>query len=241
LFDFDIEVKPILEVLVGKTIEQALIEVMEEEELAELRKQQREFEELRNAEKVEQQRLEEQERRLREEKHRRMKQAADVLRLEKETAEKLAAKAFAKSYLSDLVPSVFNNLRENGYFYDPVNRDLETGFMPWILKSTSHQLEQNMLGRLLLDSILRAVIEKRENDYKQLEQKLKEGRFNSNELSSNQQQTIEINLPTSDQPQQEQQEQQENFDQVTANSNESQQETSNNQQDDVNIFLPSIS
>ena len=62
------EVKPILEVLVGKTIEQSLLEVMEEEELADLRKQQREFEELRNAEKVEQQRLEEQEKRLREEK-----------------------------------------------------------------------------------------------------------------------------------------------------------------------------
>jgi hypothetical protein len=55
-------------VLVGKTIEQSLIEVMEEEELANLRRQQREYEELRNAEKVEQQRLEEQERRLREEK-----------------------------------------------------------------------------------------------------------------------------------------------------------------------------
>ncbi|KAL7993082.1 hypothetical protein Chor_017338 [Crotalus horridus] len=37
LFDFDIEVKPMLEVLVGKTIEQALLEVMEEEELANLR------------------------------------------------------------------------------------------------------------------------------------------------------------------------------------------------------------
>ena len=41
---------------------------MEEEELAELRMQQRQFEELRNAELVEQQRLEEQERRHREEK-----------------------------------------------------------------------------------------------------------------------------------------------------------------------------
>ena len=68
LFDFDIEVKPILEVLVGKTIEQSLLEVMEEEELANLRSQQRAFEELRNAELVEQQRLEEQERRHREEK-----------------------------------------------------------------------------------------------------------------------------------------------------------------------------
>ena len=52
----------------GKTVEQALLEVMEEEELANLRAQQRAFEELRNAEMVETQRLEEQERRHREEK-----------------------------------------------------------------------------------------------------------------------------------------------------------------------------
>lgn len=40
LFDFDLEVKPILEVLIGKTVEQSLLEVMEEEELASLRAQQ---------------------------------------------------------------------------------------------------------------------------------------------------------------------------------------------------------
>ena len=54
--------------LVGKTVEQALLEVMEEEELSSLREQQRIFEENRNAELVETQRLEEQERRSREEK-----------------------------------------------------------------------------------------------------------------------------------------------------------------------------
>lgn len=68
LFDYDVEVQPILEVLVGKTIEQALTEVLEEEEIASLREQQRKFLELRAAEKAEQQRLEEQDRRLREEK-----------------------------------------------------------------------------------------------------------------------------------------------------------------------------
>ena len=57
-----------LEVLVGKTMEQALIEVMEEEELSNLREQQRKFQELRNAELVEQQRLEEEDRRRRVEK-----------------------------------------------------------------------------------------------------------------------------------------------------------------------------
>jgi len=61
-------VKPVLEVLVGKTVEQALTEVMEEEELSNLREQQRQFQELRNAELVEQQRLEEEDRRRRVEK-----------------------------------------------------------------------------------------------------------------------------------------------------------------------------
>lgn len=54
--------------LVGKTIEQALIEVLEEEEIAALREQQRKFLELRAVERAEARRLEEQERRLREEK-----------------------------------------------------------------------------------------------------------------------------------------------------------------------------
>ena len=88
--------KPILEVLIGKTVEQALLEVMEEEELANLRAHQRRFEELRNAELVETQRLEEQERRHREEKQRRMKQQLEVLKLEKETTDKIAARAFAQ-------------------------------------------------------------------------------------------------------------------------------------------------
>lgn len=54
--------------LVGKTIEQALIEVLEEEEIAALKEQQRRFLELRMAEQAEEQRLAEEERRRREEK-----------------------------------------------------------------------------------------------------------------------------------------------------------------------------
>lgn len=51
-----------------------------------------------------------------------MKQQREVLRKEKETAEKIAARVFAQSYLADLVPSVFGTLSDNGYFYDPVER-----------------------------------------------------------------------------------------------------------------------
>lgn len=168
LFDFDVEVKPILEVLVGKTVEQSLLEVMEEEELANLRQQQRAFEELRNAELVEQQRLEEQERRHREEKERRMKQQREILRKEKETAEKIAARAFAQSYLADLVPSVFGTLSDNGYFYDPVERDVEQGFLPWLMDQVSVELDQCELGRMVLDGILREVAARRMEVYQAL-------------------------------------------------------------------------
>lgn len=170
LFDFDIEVKSILEVIVGKTVEQSLLEVMEEEELANLRKQQREFEELRNAELVEQQRLEEQERRHREEKERRIKQQREVLRKEKETAEKIAARAFAQSYLADLVPSVFGTLSDNGYFFDPIERDVEQGFLPWLMDQVDDQLERNEHGRLVLDGMLREVAAKRTELYAKLEE-----------------------------------------------------------------------
>lgn len=68
LFDFDREVEPLVEILVGKVIEQSLEEVMEEVELASVKAQQRAFHELHNYKLVEMQRLQEQERRSREEK-----------------------------------------------------------------------------------------------------------------------------------------------------------------------------
>ena len=165
LFDFDIEVKPILEVLVGKTVEQSLIEVLEEEELANLRQQQLEFEEIRNAELVETQRLEEQERRHKEEKERRVKQAREVLKLERETAVKVAARAFAMNYLTDLIPTVFDTLRSYGYFFDPVEKDVEEGFIPELVNEVADSLERKILSRIVLDSLVREVVVKRWNKY----------------------------------------------------------------------------
>lgn len=68
LFDFDTEVQPILETLIGRAVEQAVIEVMHEEELADMRRQQQEFLAIREAELAELRRLEAQEMRLQNEK-----------------------------------------------------------------------------------------------------------------------------------------------------------------------------
>jgi hypothetical protein len=161
LFDFDVEVRPILEVLVGKTVEQSLLEVMEEEELASLRRQQREFEERRNAELVEVQRLEEQERRRTEEKERRMRQQREALMREKETSEKVAARAFAQGYLSDLVPSVFNNLSRHGFFYDTVEREIETTFIPWLMDKVKESVSKQAVARAILDGMLKEILKKK--------------------------------------------------------------------------------
>ncbi|XP_047429959.1 radial spoke head protein 3 homolog [Mugil cephalus] len=160
LFDFDREVQPILEVLVGKTIEQSLLEVMEEEELACLRAQQRAFQELRNNELAEVQRLQEQERRHTEEKERRIKQQKEVLKKEKEIAEKIAARAYTQQYLANLLPAVFTSLRTHGYFYDPVEKDIETNFFPWLMDEVNNNLEKRFAARELLDTIIHEVTQK---------------------------------------------------------------------------------
>lgn len=56
----------------------------------------------------------------REEKERRKIQYETAVRLAKETAEKIAAKAFTKAYLSPLMLSTFQQLLDRGYFYDSV-------------------------------------------------------------------------------------------------------------------------
>lgn len=53
LFDFDAEIEPMLNVLVRKTLEQARMMVLEEEELRVMKEQKKEYEEIRNAELIE--------------------------------------------------------------------------------------------------------------------------------------------------------------------------------------------
>merc|ERR1719424_315644 len=53
LFNFDVEVEPILEVLVGKTLERGMMECCEEEELSAMRRHQNHFQQLREQELIE--------------------------------------------------------------------------------------------------------------------------------------------------------------------------------------------
>ena len=138
LFDFDLEVTPILDVLVGKTLEVAMLELMEEEELAAIRKQQEKFEKMRNAELSEVQRLEFEAKRKFAEKQRRKKQEREFKEAQEELREKVAARSFAKGFLSDLHANVFEELEGTGHFYDPVRKEVSE----WEAAVQHHQQQQ---------------------------------------------------------------------------------------------------
>ncbi|XP_034950529.1 radial spoke head protein 3 homolog [Chelonus insularis] len=165
LFDFDVEVQPILEVLVGKTIEQAFIEVLEEEELAALREQQRRFRELRAAEKAEQLRLEEKERRLQKEKEQRDKQRREELLIHQETEDRVAAAVLLTGYVAEILPSVLEDLKLSGFLLDEIKSDVEEGFIPWLVQEVKKEVNTVVDSRQLLEEIIKEILEKRAEMY----------------------------------------------------------------------------
>jgi len=163
LFNFDFEVDPILEVLVGKTLEQGLMEVMEEEELASLRAHQEHFEEIRNSELVATQRMEAAEKRKMEEKNKRFAQEKARAERENVVKEKIAASTFARSYLDGIMGTVFDNLRSEGYFYDPVEKDVQDNFLPWLYSSVNENIAKQdvaeEVSKRLITSALKLKLE----------------------------------------------------------------------------------
>lgn len=154
LFDFDFEVEPILEVLVGKTLEQGLMEVMEEEELAAMRAHQEHFEQIRNAELVATQHMEAAERRKLEEKERRLAQERERAERERVVREKVAAATFARGYLSGMMGTVFDRLRQTGFFFDPVEREVTDSFMPWLSNEAANHLSHEETSRAVMDNLV---------------------------------------------------------------------------------------
>jgi len=154
LFDFDMEVEPILEVLVGKTLEQSMMEVMEEEELQNMRAHQEHFEQMRNAELAETQRLEEGEKRRSEEKARRVQQEKERVQREQRVSQKVAARTFTKGFLSELQSSVVSNLQDAGFFYDPLEAEVTNTFMPWLMEEMAGEADSLAVARAIADALL---------------------------------------------------------------------------------------
>ena len=161
LFDFDLEVEPILEVLVGKTLHVAMLELMQEEELEAIHRQQEEFELVRKIELAEVQRLEAEARRKAQEKERRVNQERKRVEEKRKLEEKIAAKYFAQQYLGSLHTNVFDMLQDQGYFYDPLQKEIEEIVMVDLLaglrlQSDGYEAAQQLVDELIADARAKA-------------------------------------------------------------------------------------
>merc|ERR1719217_147512 len=130
LFDFDVEVEPVLEVLVGKTLEQSMMEVLEEEELESLRLHQEDFEKRRNTEMLEVQRMEAAEKRRSDEMERRMQQQAAQREQDISVMKKVISRSIASAHLSSLKDRALAHLSDAGIFADSMQGAVESKFVP---------------------------------------------------------------------------------------------------------------
>jgi len=176
LFDFDLEVEPLLEVLVGKTIHVSMLELMQEEELEAIRRDQEEFEIIRNIELAEVQRLEAEARRKQQEKERRLQQEQKRVKERSELEDKVAARAFSKQYLSSLHQGVMSELFDEGFFFDPVKKEIEDIFMIDVTvnitrRADAYDAAKKLMEELLLDAGIKCKKVQQDGAKLRLEQK----------------------------------------------------------------------
>ena len=121
-----------------------------------MRAHQEHFEQIRNAELAETQRLEEAEKRRSQEKERRVQQEKERVAREQQVTEKVAARTFTKGFLAELQSSVVSNLQDAGFFYDPLEEEVNSEFMPWLMDSMNTQLDLLQVARAIADDMITA-------------------------------------------------------------------------------------
>lgn len=174
LFNFDVEVEPMLEVLAGKTVDQALLEVLEEEELRALNSHQAIFESIRNAELAQCQRIEEAQRRRDNERKERIAEEKKSTEAKEAAALKLAAARAAKEYLAGLEQMAFSSLKKRGHMFDPLTRELETKIIPAIEKNTLEIKKREKAAKEIVETIETEVVDKRWMQLQAAVQKIRE-------------------------------------------------------------------
>jgi len=136
-----------------------MMEVLEEEELASIRRRQALFEQTRHAELLDVQRMEAAEKRREDEKMRRF--AQEKARAEEEFAafKKAHSRATARNYLSGLGRKCLNLLEAEGLFADKVQVAVETDFLPWLINSVVTGIDGVRERQKIMDETVTTVLD----------------------------------------------------------------------------------
>ena len=145
-----------LEVLVGRTLNISMLEVVQEAEIEELHRKQVEFEGIRNIELSELQRLEAEDTRKQLERGRRLAQQEKRIEDDRLQQETLTAKTFAYEYLVEMREGVMVALEDDGHFYDPVKKEIEEEFLEPMGMNAVFYEAQELADSLLMDALNKA-------------------------------------------------------------------------------------
>ncbi len=154
LFDFDEEVEPIINVLTFKTLEEARMEVLEEEEIKEMKRQMQDFEKVRNRELEIVQKLECQTIRKEEEKLRRNEERIIRTEMAKIYQKKLISCVFSKNYLKNIRLNALKDLEDNGVLRKREKNEYHTKILPSIKEGCEKLLEEENSVLYGLDNLL---------------------------------------------------------------------------------------
>eukprot|EP00768_Dysnectes_brevis_P007077 gnl/Dysnectes_brevis/583_a645_3036.p1 GENE.gnl/Dysnectes_brevis/583_a645_3036~~gnl/Dysnectes_brevis/583_a645_3036.p1 ORF type:complete len:306 (-),score=69.03 gnl/Dysnectes_brevis/583_a645_3036:35-952(-) len=156
LFDFDRECQPLLDVLVGATLQQALREVAEARELAAIRTAREAARDRRASEMAAARRLEAAERRRQFELQQRLAQELRRRAQEEQLARRMAASAFASSFSKNLSVDALDDLEARGHFACAEERVVHGSFVPWLMseaqrkgaeRGSVHEVLKSLIGQ----------------------------------------------------------------------------------------------
>lgn len=160
LIDFDVTVEPLLIVLVGKSMEQGLIEVQQEEELKILTRYRQHMEIHQLVVYAEAQRMEAELIRKKVEKDKRIVQRERALTEQAFAEKKRGVQLTAKSLYEGAADTVLQKLNEAGYFYDTVDSQIKLSFLPWVAERTARRLQEYTKARENVDVLFKGAYDR---------------------------------------------------------------------------------
>jgi len=159
LFNFETSVVPLLEVLVGKSLDHALAEVCEEEEVRALDEKKIFYLGERNLLIAETERLEQEAIRHTNEKQRRVNNEKERELSDQEKIRRIAAQRAASSFLQNLQSSVFQELERAGLLGDRIRDEISQSFFPWLYSEIQEHIQIRRESVWATEDILSNIIE----------------------------------------------------------------------------------
>ena len=169
LFDFDSAVLPILATLTARMLDQALIEVREEQEMHELLTARLRFERERDISQAEVARLQASHERKMAEKERRFAAERSRLLAAQHAAQQRAATEAAERAMEAVRRE--EEMRAKAAEGDPLEEEVKAQFMPWLMSEVRKKVEAEEQARRAVDDLIHAGIDQLREEKRREEEK----------------------------------------------------------------------